>query len=292
MNLQECYWIEGRALSSALQKCRTLTSLNVLGCSVTKKNLCSVLKQNGNIRSLAWSIQASDLRLITSPSHPTPLFREFLVSFCSELAIVFTGLDELTIWFPVHLRKHILSFLQKAGMPVICSELCLQKFVLRWFDVSQRMQCFEIVFEGSGCQFPRRELNSFSSTSMGSFFHDVHVSSLQALAMQTVGPELERGALRTFIWPHFTFIPPAVYSEPIKWLGTKSSVVNLNLGALVLRDSDSLMTILSVQSLRYLNLTGSTNVTGHMLQVIATSSPNLECLNLQDCPHCLKPVSP
>ncbi|KAJ7390315.1 F-box and leucine-rich repeat protein 18 [Desmophyllum pertusum] len=93
LNLQECYWIEGRALSSALQKCRTLTSLNVLGCSVTKKNLCSVLKQNGNIRSLAWSIQASDLRLITSPSHPTPLFREFLVSFCSELAIVFTGLD-------------------------------------------------------------------------------------------------------------------------------------------------------------------------------------------------------
>lgn len=291
LNLQECYWLKGGALSSALQKCRKLTSLNVLGCSVTKKTLCSVLKLNNNLTTLAWSISASDLYLPPAPiSRET--FRDILVSFCRGLATALTGLDQLTIQFPVlvHRLKIFVPFVLNLGMPIICSALSLKRFVVEWFDVTDRaVQCVEIVIEGSGLQFQQREQLTVSlSNDLPQCRH--HLTGLQAMSLRAAGPELERGTLHTFVLPHYNFVQSDNCNEQIKRLATKSSIVNMDLGALGSQDPDCLITILSANSLRYLNLTGM-NITGHMLQAIATSSPNLKFLNLQDCRECVTPVS-
>ena len=288
LNLQECYWLHGASLSSALQKCRKLSSLNVLGCSVTKKTLCSVLKLNVNLKTLAWSINARDLHL-PSPSVTlsTEVFAGLLVSFCSGLSEAFKGLNQLTIRLPVFPEKFkgFAQLILQQGIPLICSELHLKTFALQSFDLSESlMHCIpELVIEGSGFQFGRRELKNA---------HNFH--SLLAVVMKTIYPELENGTLRTFISPCNAFIclVSDVCDEHIKSLGSKSSIVNMDLGALALQNLDCLTTILSAQSraLRYLNLTRMV-ITGHMLQVIATSSPNLEFLNLRNCQDCLTPVS-
>lgn len=294
LNLQECYWLKGGALSSALQKCRKLTSLNVLGCSVSKKTLCSVLKLNSNLTTLAWSITASDLYL-----PPTPIsretFRDIMVSFCRGLATGFAGLDQLMIRFPVLVDKlkFFVPFVLNLGMPLICRELSLKRFALQWFDVTERaIQCVEIVIEGSGLQFQKGEQVTVSlSNTTPQYNHDHHLTGLQAMSLRAAGPELERGTLHTFVLPHFDyFVQSDNCNEHIEKLATKSSIVNMDLGALGKQDPDRLTAILSAQSLRYLNLTGM-DIIGHMLQVIATSSPNLKILNLQDCRNCLTPVS-
>ena len=130
--LQECYWLKSGALSSALQKCRKLTSLNVLGCSVSKKTLCSVLKRNSNLTTLAWSIVASDLYLPPSPI-PRELFRDIMLSFCGGLATGFTSLDRLMIRFPLLVEnlKLFVPFVLNLGMPLICRELSLKRFALQ-----------------------------------------------------------------------------------------------------------------------------------------------------------------
>ncbi|KAL9964540.1 hypothetical protein ACROYT_G028195 [Oculina patagonica] len=282
LNLQECYWLKGDALSTALQKCRKLTSLNVMGCSVTKEALCSVLKQNGNLKTLAWSIYSPSDLYLPPRRVSRETFRELLETFCNGLATAFTGLDQLTIRFPVIFRKFkiYLDF----GMPVICSKLCLKRFVLQWFDVADKaIQCVKIVIEGSGFQFPQTELTTFFSNSTP-FNH--HLTSLQAMSLKTAGSE----TLRTFVLPNFISKLSDNCDEHIKKLATKSTIVNMDLGVLGLQEPDRLMSILSAQqSLRYLNLTGM-DITGHMLQVIATSSPKLEFLNLRDCRECLTPI--
>lgn len=287
LNLQECYWLKGDSLC-ALRKCRKLTSLNVLGCSVTKKTLCSVLKLNVNLKTLAWSINARDLHL---PSPSVTLSREvfagLLVSFLSGLSVAFKGLNQLTIRLPVFTSKFkdLVQLILKQGIPIICSELHLKTFAVQWFDTSgSSMHCIpEMVIKGSAdFQFGRRELK------IGHYS-----DSFLAVLMKTIYPELENGSLRTFISPCNMFICSVsdVCDEHIKSLGSKSSLVNMDLGALALQNLDCLTTILSAQSwaLRYLNLTRMV-VTGHMLQVIATSSPNLEFLNLQNCQDCLTPI--
>ena len=294
LNLQECYWLKAGVLSSALQKCRKLTSLNVLGCSVTKKTLCSVLKLNSNLTTLAWSITAGDLHLPPSPISRES-FRDIMVSFCRGLATGFTNLDRLMIRFPVLVDnlKFFVPFVLNLGMPLICRELCLKRFALQWFDVTDRaIQCVEIVIEGSDLQFQQRKQPTVSpSNNFPQDSQDHHFTRLQAMSLRAAGPELERGTLHTFVLPHFDyFVQSDDCNEHIKSLATKSSIVNMDLGALGKQDPDRLTTILSAQSLKYLNLTGM-NIVGHMLQVIATSSPNLEILNLQDCRNCLTPVS-
>ena len=297
LNLQECYWLKGGALSSALQKCRKLTSLNVLGCSVTKKTLCSVLKLNSNLTALVWSITVSDLFLPPSPIS-REIFRDIMVSFCRGLATGFTGLDRLTIRFPmlVDNLKFFVPFVLNLGMPLICRELSLKQFALQWFDVTERaVQCVDIVIEGSDLQFQqRKQLTVSSSNNMPQYSHDQHSSDLtglQAMSLRAAGPELERGTLRTFVLPHFDyFVQSDNCNDHIERLATKSSIVHMDLGALGKQDPDRLATILGAHSLRYLNLTGM-NIVGNMLQVIATSSPNLKILNLQDCRNCLTPVS-
>lgn len=288
LNLQECYWLKGVDLSSALQKCRKLTSLNALGCNVTKKTLCSVLKQNNNLKTLAWSVSSKDLY---SPPHPvsTETLRDLLQSFCNGLSTAFQGLDHLTIRFPVLFGnfKILMPLILNLGMPVICSKLCLKKFALQWLDVTEKViQCVEIVIEGSGSQFPQKEVSIF-------FSNDTPICHQLLTSLQTraAGSELERGTLRTFVLPFTVLLLSDSYHEHIKGLATTSSIVNLDLGVLSLEEPDSLMSILSTQqSLRYLNLTGIM-INGHVLQVIAASSPNLEFLNLQDCRDCLTPVS-
>ena len=292
LNLQECYWLKGGALSSALQKCRKLKSLNVLGCSVSKKSLCSVLKLNSNLTTLAWSITASDLYLPPSPiSRET--FRDIMASFCRGLATGFAGLDQVMIRFPllVDNLKFFVPFLLNLGMPLICHELSLKRFALQWFDVTERaVQCVEIVIEGSGLQFQKGKKLTDSFTNH-QHSRDHYLTGLQAMSLRAAGRELEHGTLRTFVLPHFDyFVQSDDCKEHLERLGAKSSIVNMDLGALGKQDPDCLTTILGAQSLRYLNLTGM-NIVGHMLQVIATSSPNLKILNLQDCRNCLTPVS-
>ena len=291
LNLQECYWLKGVDLSSALQKCRKLTCLNVLGCNVTKKTLCSVLKQNSNLKTLAWSVSSKDLylppRLVLRET-----FNELLQSFGNGLSTAFQGLDNLTIRFPVLLGecKVRAPLIPIFGMPVICSKLCLKKFALQWLDVREKaVQCVEIVIEGSGWQFPQKDVSIY-------FSNDTPIcrqllTSLQTMSLRAAGSELERGTLRTFVLPFNVYLLFDNYHEHIKRLATASSIVNLDLGVLSFEIPDSLMSILSAQqSLRYLNLTGIM-INGHVLQVIANSSPNLESLNLQDCRDCLTPVS-
>ena len=288
LNLQECYWLKGNALSSALQKCRKLTSLNVMGCCITRKTLCSVLKQNSNLKTLAWSISYNDLSLSPGPILEET-FRDLLESFSSGLATTFSGLDHLTIRFPVlvHRFEIYVPYILNLGMPAICSKLSLKKFALQWFDISEKaLQCVEIVIEGSGFQFLEKELTRFPSND--ALLNRHHLTRLQAMSLKTAGSE----TLRTFVLPYFMFIALSDnIDEHIASLATKSSIVNMDLGVLSLQDPTRVMTILSVQqSLRYLNLTGM-EITGHMLQVIANSSPNLKFLNLQGCRDCLKPVS-
>ena len=294
LNLQECYWLKSGALSSALQKCRNLTSLNVLGCSISKKILCSVLKLNNNLTTLAWSITASDLYLPPSPIL-RETFRDIMVSFCRGLATGFSGLNRLMIRFPVLVDKlkFFVPFILNLGMPLICRELNLKRFALQWFDVTERaIQCVEIVLEGSSLQFQKGKQETVPlSNTIPEYSDDHHLTGLQAMSLRAAGPELERGTLHTLVLPHFEyFVQSDNCNEHIEKLATKSSIVNMDLGALGKQDPDRLTTILGAQALRYLNLTGM-NIIGHMLQVIATSSPNLKILNLQDCRNCLTPVS-
>ena len=285
LDLRECYWLKGASLSSALQKCRKLKSLNVVGCDVTKKTICSVLKLNEHIKTLEWSITLSDL-YSTADAVPISLrddCREFVAHFCRELVDVFAGLDSLTIRFPVHpghLRSEIpFLVIINFGVPVICSGLHLKKFKLQWFENRRNFNCVEILIEGGGFQFPKSCLNGSEP-----------LCSLKTMALGALAYQLEYGMLQTFLLPDNPYIQAPFWGDGFKKLEHQTSVGNMDLGALHLQDSACLSAILGVQSLRYLNLAGL-NINCHLLQVIATTSPNLECLNLQDCVGCLEPVS-
>ena len=286
LDLGECYWLKGASLSSALQKCRKLKSLNVVGCDVSKKTICSVLKRNEHIKTLEWSITLSDL-YSTADAVPISLrddYREFIAHFCGQLVDAFTGLDCLTIRFPVHpghLRNEIpFLVIVNFGVPIICSGLSLKKFKLQWFENGRNaFNCVEILIEGSGFQFPKCCLNGSEP-----------LCSLKKMALSALAYQLECGMLQTFLLPDNPYIRSPFWGDGFKKLECKTSIGNMDLGALYLQDSACLSAILSVQSLRYLNLAGL-NINGHLLQVIATTSPNLECLNLQDCVGCFEPVS-
>ena len=295
LNLQECYWLKDGPLSRALQKCRKLTSLNVIGCDVTKKTICSVLKLNSSLRTLEWSISGSDLHLGKFP--PAERSREVLVSFCNELANHLSGLDCLAIRLPVSTRmpnwKLIAPTLIIFGMPVICSGLYLKRFTLQWLESSiNGIECIEIVLEGSDIHFQKSDF--VPGLYGGSKFYEMSLNAVDSV--------LEDGTLHTFVVPGNEYFlnvcNPPKWDHHLKKLEAKTAVVNMDLGGLVnmdlgglrLQDSRFLMAILSAQSLRYLNLTGL-DIDGCLLQVIATSSPNLEALNLHDCRGCLKPVS-
>ena len=288
LDLQECYWLKGAPLSCALQKCRKLKSLNVMGCDVTKKTICSVLKLNEHIRTLEWSIKLSDVHCTAVPSSSVEACKEFLTHFCHGLADAFAGLDCLTIRFPVppvHFGTSVpFTIIINSGVPFICSGLCLKKFQLQWFEFPKNaFHCVEIVIEGSGFQFPKSDVSSWLNGTES-------ICSLKYMTFSALVCQLDCGVLQTFLLPDNLYIRSPLQGDSFKKLESKTSVVNMDLGALRLQDSACLSAILSVQSLRYLNITGL-NVDGHLLQVIATTSPNLEFLNLQDCIACLEPVS-
>lgn len=286
LNLQECYWIKGALLSSTLQKCRKLTSLNLLGCSVTKKTLCSLLKLNANLKTLAWSMNEKDLPIGSHlEGYTLGVFHGLLLSFCSGLSEAFKGLDSLTIRLP---NIYVTALIVNQGIPIICSELHLKAFTLQWIDVSgsYRSHCPKLSIEGSEIQFCRRET-------------EIDFAGLSVIgeARKSINHGLESGTFHTFIVPSsFQFLDRNrdICEKFMKTVGNRSSIVNLKLGALALNeyDVDCLMTVLSMQwqALVYLNLSGFV-ISGHFLQIIATSSPNLEILNLQNCSDCFTPVS-
>ena len=174
------------------------------------------------------------------------------------------------------------------GIPIICSELHLKAFTLQWIDVSgsYRSHCPKLSIEGSEIQFCRRET-------------EIDFAGLSVIgeARKSINHGLESGTFHTFIVSSsFQFLDRNrdICEKFMKTVGNRSSIVNLKLGALALNeyDVDCLMTVLSMQwqALVYLNLSGFV-ISGHFLQVIATSSPNLEILNLQNCSDCFTPVS-
>ena len=288
--MRECYWLKGGPLSSALQKCRKLIYLNVMGCDVTKKTICSVLKLNSNLRTLEWSINSCDLYLRAPPVSRED-FKELLISFCSGLAEAFSGLECLAIRFPLLLAqfKIYVPVIINLGVPVICSELCLKKFTLQWLEVAENaFQCVEFVMEGSGFQFQKSDFSLYLNTREP--LCSLPLNNLYQVLLNAVASELDRDTLQTVLLPYTLFIQTPEWGNHFKIMEVETSIVNLDLGALSLRDSDCLTAILSLQSLRYLNLSGM-NISGHLLQLIATSSPNLEILNLQGCSGCLEPVS-
>ncbi|PFX18549.1 F-box/LRR-repeat protein 18-like [Stylophora pistillata] len=282
LNLRDCYWIKGAILSRTLQNCRKLTFLNVLGCSVTKKTLCSLLKLNANLKTLAWSMSKRDLPHSDTCTSDR-VFKGILLSFCSGLSEAFKGLDSLTIRLPCFYDT---CFIVDQGIPIICSELHLKSFTLQWIDTSGRLSssCPKLAIEGSEIQFQRREKG---------IIYDGY--SIIGEARESIIHELESGTLRTFIVP--TSHPLTNYRNHdicenfVKTVGNRSSIVNLKLGVLDLKDVDCLTAILSFQwqTLVYLNLSNLV-ITGHFLQAIATSSPNLEILNVQNCSGCFTPI--
>jgi len=260
-----------------------------MGCDVTKKTICSVLKLNSNLRTLEWSINSCDLYLRAPPVSRED-FKELLISFCSGLAEAFSGLECLAIRFPLLLAqfKIYVPVIINLGVPVICSELCLKKFTLQWLEVAENaFQCVEFVIEGSGFQFQKSDFSLYLNTREP--LCSLPLNNLYQVLLNAVASELVRDTLQTVLLPYTLFIQTPEWGNHFKIMEVETSIVSLDLGALSLWDSDCLTAILSLQSLRYLNLSGM-NISGHLLQLIATSSPNLEILNLQGCSGCLEPI--
>ena len=289
LNLQDCYWVKGGPLSIALQRCHKLKSLNVIGCEVSKKTICSILKSNENLKILEWSLNCDDLQTATL-SLSRNQRNKFLVTFCTELNQAFRKLECLTITFLKQMNQpfqnidnSMMATLINFGMVIICSELCLKKFKLQWVDIKESpCYCFEITIEGNGVLYQ----NNDSSHSSGGSLQDEYWPlsfKLKEMLLTALTSQLNCGKVHSFLFPYWVtrgsvdgFISHAKKMENV------TSVTNINLGALHKVGSAIVLAILSKQTLRYLNLTGL-KFDGHLLQVVATSSPNLEVLNLHNC---------
>ena len=291
VNLLECYWLKGTLLSNALQKCRKLTSLNVLGCDITKKTICSVLKLN-NLKRLEWSVSCYDLNFNDIVgSNRNDLLKKVLISFCSELSGAFSGLDSLTVRFPLFHGTSKFSFrwIIKFGVPLICSELGLKKFTVEWVDeVGKFIHFLKISIEGSRFQFQKNDLAKISDPSILDGFNGLPLLDLHEMTCNAIKTLLGNEALSTFLLPYDHSDQKYTSFEKLE---TKPCLVNLDVPLQFLDATSSKSPHFSEHALRYLNLARIRSIDGHLLQVIASSSPNLEILNLQDCTGCLEPVS-
>lgn len=286
LNLQDCYWVKGGPLSIALQRCHKLKSLNVIGCEVSKKAICSILKSNENLKILEWSLNCDDLPTAIL-SHPRD--QRNIVTFCTDLNQAFKKLECLTITFLKWTSQlfqntaNMMATLINFGMVIICSELCLKKFKLQWVDIKESpCYCFEIAMEGNGVLYQNSD---FSLSSGGSLQYEYWPVSfkLKEMLLTALTSQLNCGKVHSFLFPHWvTRGSVDEYISHAKKMENVTSVTNINLGALHKVGSAIVLAILSKQPLRYLNLTGL-KFDGHLLQVVATSSPNLEVLNLHNC---------
>lgn len=289
LNLQDCYWVKGGPLSIALQRCRKLKSLNVIGCEVSKKTICSILKLNENLKILEWSFNCDDLQTVAS-SLPGNQRNKLLMTFCSELNQAFKKLECLTITFLTwrnppfqNTDNSIMVTLINFGMAIICSELCLKKFKLQWIEIKESpCYCVEIAVEGNGVLYQKSD-SSYSPD--GSLQDECPPLSfkLKEMLLTALTSQLNCGKVHSFIFPYWvTKGPIHRYFSHVKKMENVTSVTNINLGAFDVVGSAIVPAILSKQTLRYLNLAGL-KFDGHLLQVVATSSPNLEVLNLHNC---------
>ena len=284
--MQECYWIKATPLAIALQRCTKLKSLNVIGCNVSKKALCSLMQENGSLTMLGCSISPNEFHWPLQDL-TTELFEKMLMPFCNNLQQSFSALESLTVRLPALKTsegRHDLfaRFMLNRGISIICSRSCLKAFCLDWLVASScGVQCVE---SGFGCQGFRL------AGGTGNVTFDTKHLNLQNVLLKAATQELEHGHLHTLLMPYNPFVQPAELFTLIERLKVESCVENLDLGVLCFQvKSECLTSILNAHCLKYLNLSGMP-IDGHTLQVIATSSPNLQVLNLQDCHGCLSPV--
>lgn len=242
-----------------------------MGCNVTKKTICSVLKLNESITSLEWSVNSRDLP-IPKPCMTREVAWELKLGYCNGLSDAFAGLDCLTICFPMFLLrfKAFFHFLINVGVPLICSELCLKKLKLQWFDVGENVvHCFEVVIKGSieGSSFQFKK--SFSpKLNVG---EPIPIHQCLKFFEMLSQPDCVTLHSSVFLHPH----------------NPKGSLVDMDPG-ISYNDLTDMPSIIA--SLQYLNFSGR-DTNGHVLQLIATLAPHLQFVNLQDCCGCLKPVS-
>ena len=284
LNLQDCYWVKGGPLSIALQRCHKLKSLNVIGCEVSKKTICSILKLNENLKILEWSFSRNDLQTLAS-SLPGNQRNQLLRTFCSELNQAFKKLECLTITFQTWRNPYfqnpnnfIMMSLINFGMIIICSELCLKKLKLQWIEIEQSTCCcVEIAVEGNGVLY--KKISDYECMPP--------VYLLQDMLITVLASQLNCGKVHSFIFPHWIHGASVNHWMSVApKMGNVTSVTNINFGGFGLVGSKVAQAILSRQTLRYLNL-GGLLFDGDLLQVVANSSPNLEVLNLHNslCPE-------
>ncbi|XP_068733228.1 F-box/LRR-repeat protein 18-like isoform X1 [Montipora capricornis] len=281
LNLQDCYWLKTGPLSSALQTCRKLRSLNVMGCEVSKKTICSVFKNNKNVSTLEWSLNYDDMYTsTTSLSRNQEL--KLLTSFCGELNQAFKGLDRLTI--AICLTRKNAQLMNNSAVPIICRGLCLRKFTLQWTEIrGGPCSCFELAIEGSRSLFENQSCSGEHLPERSVVFS----SKLKEIFLVALASQRDCGKLHSFLFPYWaTMEPPSLYINHLQIL-EDVSLTNIDLGDLRVCDSTLLSAILSKQTLHYLNLCGL-KIDGHLLQVVATSSPNLKVLNLHNCVGCFE----
>ena len=264
-----------------------------MGCDISKKTICSVLKLNSNLKSLEWSVNRCDFSHPFASREFTEEIKKVLFSFCNGLVGALSGLDCLTICFPPVLPEFRLTadVIKNFGVPYICSELCLKKLSLQWLHVAGKsVCCFEIAIKGSRFQLHKSDFAKLNHLNALEPPHNLPLTDINGMAVNTMLSAIEHhdGTMHTFLMPHNSFNEICSSLEKLK---TKTCLVNLDVGFNFMDISANLTSAaLCLHSLRYLNLKG-TNINGHLLQVIATSSSNLEILNLQDCSGCLVPVS-
>ena len=281
LNLQDCYWVKGGPLSIALQRCHKLKSLNVIGCEVSKKTICSILKLNENLKILEWSFGRNDLQTFAS-SFPENQKNQLLRTFCSELNQAFKKLECLTITFQTWRNPYfqdptnfiMVSLITSLGMAIICSELCLKKLKLQWTEINQsHCCCVEIAVEGNGVLYNK----------ISDYEHVSPLFKLQDMLITAFTSELNCGKVHSFIFPLWkSGTSLSHYLSVAKKMDNVTSVTNINLGGFAIIGSTIARAIVSKQTLRYLNLAGMM-FDGQLLQEVANSSPNLEVLNLQNC---------
>ncbi|XP_068685829.1 F-box/LRR-repeat protein 18-like isoform X2 [Montipora foliosa] len=281
LNLQDCYWLKTGPLSSALQTCQKLRSLNVMGCEVSKKTICSVFKNNKNVTTLEWSLNYDDMYTsTTSLSRNQEL--KLLTSFCGELNQAFKGLDRLTI--VICLTQKNAQLINNSAVPIICRGLCLRKFTLQWTEIrGGPCSCFELAIEGSRSLFENQSCSGEHLPERSVVFS----SKLKEMFLVALASQRDCGKLHSFLFPYWaTMEPPSLYINHLQIL-EDVSLTNIDLGDLRVCDSTLLSAILSKQTLHYLNLCGL-KIDGHLLQVVATSSPNLKVFNLHNCVGCFE----
>ena len=153
------------------------------------------------------------------------------------------------------------------GILIICSELCLKKFKLQWIEINEsRCCCVEIAVEGNGVLY--RKISDNERMPLLYRLQDMLITALLS--------QLNCGKVHSFIFPLWTAgTSLSHYLSVATKMDNVTSVTNITMGGFGGVHS----AILSKQTLRYLNLAGL-KFDGHLLQVVATSSPNLEVLCL------------